>query len=79
MTDAKRRQCLLSAALAAVLAGMCGRHQVGLDVPNTAGFFKVTDGEFHESLGFAVIFGYRCPSTLACLAGSCVPGGNTVL
>ena len=45
-----------------------GRHQVWLDAPNTSGFFKVTDCEFHESSGFAVIFGHHCYSTLAYLA-----------
>jgi hypothetical protein len=48
-----------------------GRHQVWLDAPNTAGFFKVTDCEFHESTGFAVIFGHHCPSTLGYVARCC--------
>lgn len=48
-----------------------GRHQVWLDAPNTAGFFRVTDCEFHESAGFAVIFGHRCPSTLGYIARCC--------
>ncbi len=48
-----------------------GRNQVWLDAPNTSGFFKVTDCEFHEARGFAVIFGYHCNSTLAYLSGCC--------
>jgi|GEM_PF-6308635 len=48
-----------------------GRHQVWLDAPNTSGAFRVTDCEFHESLGFAVIFGYHCPSTHAYMSRCC--------
>jgi len=48
-----------------------GRNQVWLDAPNTSGFLKVTDCEFHEARGFAVIFGHHCPSTLGYLARCC--------
>lgn len=45
-----------------------GRRQVWLDNPNVGAFVKVTDCEFHESFDFAVVFGYRCNSTLVYMA-----------
>lgn len=48
-----------------------GRNQVWLDNPNIGGNIKVTDCEFYEARGVAVIFGYQCHSTFAYLA-NCV-------